>query len=123
MDRKLDALQQILNEITEDSGFYGSIISSDEGLIVISSSLMDPKIEMESLAAKAASIFNEKGVVPDDPECVTIGYPNKKIFIQKIPVFNNFENSLLLITILPSNLRYFKRKINKIAKQVCSGIP
>ena len=118
MDRKLDVLQQILDEVTEDSGFYGSVVSSEEGLVVISSNLMDPKVEVESLAAKAASIINEKGVLSDYPDCVTIGYPNKKIFIQKISLTENSENSVLLIAILPSSLRYYKRKINKIAKQV-----
>ncbi|MHA1132015.1 MAG: hypothetical protein ACTSQI_06030 [Candidatus Helarchaeota archaeon] len=122
MERKLDVLQQILDQITQDSGFYGSIISSDEGLIIVNSNQMDPKVEIESLAAHAATIFNEKGVLYDHPECVTIGYPNRKVFIQRLSLFNDSDNSILLITILPHNLRYYKRKINKIAKQVCSII-
>ena len=122
MDRKLDVLQQILDQITRDSGFYGSIVSSDEGLIIVNSNLMDPKIEIETLAAQAATIFGEKNILSDYPDCVTIGYPNKKVFIQRISLFTKSDDSILLITILPHNLRYYKRKVNKIAKQVCSII-
>ena len=122
MDQKLNTLQQILNHITEDSGFFGSIVSSEEGLIIITSNQMDPRIEIENLAAKAASIFNEDGVISGNPEDITISYPNRKVYIQKISLFNNSKNSILLITIMPQNFRYFRRKINKIAKQVCSII-
>jgi len=118
MDQKFNTLQQILNEITKDSGFYGSIISSEEGLIILNSSQMDPKVEIESLAAKAASIFNEDDVVADHPEDITISYINKKIFIQKVSLPDNSDNYLLLITLMPHNYRYFRRRINKIINLV-----
>lgn len=114
MDQKFYVLQQILDEMTEDSGFFGSIISSQEGLIIINSNQMDPMIEIESTAAKAASIFNEKGVLSDDPDSITIGYPNKKVFIQKIPLNNGEGDSFLLIIIMPNNMRYYRRKVNKL---------
>lgn len=122
MDQKLFTLQQILNHIIEDSGFFGSLIASQEGLIILTSNQMDPNVEIESLAAKAAAIFNEDSLIKDHPEDIIISYTNKKIFIQKIPFFDQTSNSILLITILPNNLRYFRRKVNKIAKQVCSII-
>ncbi len=122
MDQKLFTLQQILNHIIEDSGFFGSLVASQEGLIILTSNQMDPKIEIESLAAKAAAIFNEDGIISDNPEDIVISYPNRKIFIQRISLFDSIINSILLITIMPNNLRYFRRKVNKIAKQVCSII-
>ena len=59
LDQKINTLQYIINNITEDLGFFGSIVSSEEGLIILTSNQVDPKIEMESLAAKAASLFND----------------------------------------------------------------
>lgn len=116
MDRKFNTLQQILNHLTEDSGFFGSIISSEEGLVVMNSTLMDPNIEIESLAAKAASIFNEDGVVTEHPEDITITYPNKKIFIQKISLIEGNGANAFLIVLMPPNMRYFKRKVFKLRK-------
>ncbi|NVM30601.1 MAG: hypothetical protein HWN65_17300 [Candidatus Helarchaeota archaeon] len=116
MDRKFNTLQQILNHLTEDSGFFGSIISSEEGLVVMNSTLMDPNIEIESLAAKAAAIFNEDGVVTEHPEDITITYPNKKIFIQKISLIEGNGANAFLIVLMPPNMRYFKRKVFKLRK-------
>ncbi len=120
MDGKLNVLQQILDKITEESGFYGSIISSEEGLIIINSNQMDPRIEIESLAAQAASIFNEKSLLSgsDYPENVTIDYPTRKIFIQRIYTADGINeknrNGFLLIILMPNNMRYFRRKANKL---------
>jgi len=122
MDHKLETLQQILDNMTEDSGFYGAVISSEEGLIIINSNHMDPKIEIEPLAAKAASILNNYEIFSDNPEDITITYPNKKIFIRKVSTFNNTENSVILIAIMPNNMRYYRRKVNKIANNVIRSI-
>lgn len=116
MDQKFNTLQQILNHITKDSGFYGSILSSEEGLPIINSTQMESNIEIESLAAKAASIFNEDGVVTEYPEEITITYPNKKIFIQKISLIEENGAYAFLIVLMPPNMRYFKRKIIKLRK-------
>ena len=100
MDQNFNTLQQILNHLTEDSGFFGSIVSSEEGLIIITSKQMDPKIEIETLAAKAASIFSEDGMLTEFPEDIIISYPNKKIFIQKIPLLNELGDQILLIVVM-----------------------
>ncbi len=118
LDQKLNTLQHIINNITEDLGFFGSIISSEEGLIIFTSNQVDPKIELESLAAKAASLFNDYREFSENPEDITISYTDKKIFIQKISLTNNSDNGILLITIMPQNIRYFRRKVNKIAKHL-----
>ena len=118
LDQKLNTLQHIINNITEDLGFFGSIISSEEGLIIFTSNQVDPKIELESLAAKAASLFNDYREFSENPEDITISYTDKKIFIQKISLINNSDNGILLITIMPQNIRYFRRKVNKIAKHL-----
>lgn len=118
LDQKLNTLQHIINNITEDLGFFGSIISSEEGLIIFTSNQVDPKIELESLAAKAASLFNDYREFSENPEDITISYTDKKIFIQKISLTNNSANGILLITIMPQNIRYFRRKVNKIAKHL-----
>ncbi len=122
MDQKLFALQQMVDHITEDSGFYGTIISSEEGLIIINSNHLDSKIEIEPLAAKAASIFNDYEIISENPEDIIITYTNKKIFIRKLSPLNNSENSILLIAIMPLNMRYYRRKINKIANNVLNSI-
>lgn len=121
LDQKLNTLQHIINDITEDLGFFGSIISSEEGLIIFTSNQVDPKIELESLAAKAASLFNDYREFSENPEDVTISYTDKKIFIQKISLTNNSDNGILLITIMPQNIRYFRRKVNKIAKHLSNS--
>lgn len=121
LDQKLNTLQHIINNITEDLGFFGSIISSEEGLIIFTSNQVDPKIELESLAAKAASLFNDYREFSENPEDITISYTDKKIFIQKIALTNNSDNGILLITIMPQNIRYFRRKVNKIAKHLSNS--
>ena len=121
LDQKLNTLQHIINNITEDLGFFGSIISSEEGLIIFTSNQVDPKIELESLAAKAASLFNDYKEFSENPEDITISYTDKKIFIQKISLTNNSDNGILLITIMPQNIRYFRRKVNKIAKHLSNS--
>ncbi|NVM53130.1 MAG: roadblock/LC7 domain-containing protein [Candidatus Helarchaeota archaeon] len=118
MDRKIDVLQQILDDIIEESGFYGIILTSDEGLIVTHSKLLDQEVDLDSLAARAANIFNENGIGIYNPEDIIVSYPNKKIFIQKVSFSEDSTPILLLITIMPSNVRYFKRKINKIKKNL-----
>ncbi|MHA1321885.1 MAG: hypothetical protein ACTSRL_03735 [Candidatus Helarchaeota archaeon] len=118
MDQKLQKIQHILNKSIQEFGFFGSIIASQEGLIIFNSNQMDPKIEIEILAAKAAAIFNEQEMVMENPENITICYPKKKIFIQKISVFNGTVNNLLLIVLMPANMRYFRRKVNKIANKL-----
>ena len=119
--QKINTLQYIINNITEDLGFFGSIVSSEEGLVILTSNQVDPKIEMESLAAKAASLFNDYKEFSENPEDITITYTDKKIFIQKISLLDNSDNSILLITIMPQNIRYFRRKVNKLAKYVSSA--
>jgi len=114
-------MQYMINNITEDLGFYESIIASDEGLIILTSNQVDPKIEIESLAAKAASIFNDYKEFSENPEDITITYTDKKIFIQKISLIDNSNNCILLITIMPQNVRYFRRKVNKLAKYVSNA--
>lgn len=121
LDQKLNTLQHIINNITEDLGFFGSIISSEEGLVIFTSNQVDPKIELESLAAKAASLFNDYKEFSENPEDITISYTDKKIFIQKISLANNANNGILLITIMPQNIRYFRRKVNKIAKHLSNS--
>jgi predicted regulator of Ras-like GTPase activity (Roadblock/LC7/MglB family) len=121
LDQKLNTLQHIINNITEDLGFFGSIISSEEGLVIFTSNQVDPKIELESLAAKAASLFNDYREFSENPEDITISYTDKKIFIQKISLTNNSSNGILLITIMPQNIRYFRRKVNKIAKHLSNS--
>lgn len=118
LTEKINTLQYVINNITEDLGFFGSIVSSEEGLIILTSNQVDPKIQMESLAAKAASLFNDYKEFSENPEDITISYTDKKIFIQKISLTNNSDNCILLITIMPQNIRYFRRKINKLAKYV-----
>lgn len=119
MDQKLDALQEILNQLIEESGFFGSLLASQEGLIILCSKQMDPTLELESLAAKAASIFSEDSLISDYPEDIIINYANKKIFIQKVSIISGAGNNLLFITVMPTNMRYYRRKINKITKEVC----
>ena len=119
--QKINTLQYIINNITEDLGFFGSIVSSEEGLIILTSNQVDPKIEMESLAAKAASLFNDYKEFSENPEDITITYTDKKIFIQKISLLDNSDNCILLITIMPQNIRYFRRKVNKLAKYVSNA--
>jgi predicted regulator of Ras-like GTPase activity (Roadblock/LC7/MglB family) len=121
LDQKINTLQYIINNITEDLGFFGSIVSSEEGLIILTSNQVDPKIEMESLAAKAASLFNDYKEFSENPEDITITYTDKKIFIQKISLLDNSDNCILLITIMPQNIRYFRRKVNKLAKYVSNA--
>ncbi len=116
MDQEVVVLQQELNHLIEKSGFLGGLIASQEGLVILASEQKDPSIEIDNLAANAASIFNENSMYSDSAEEVMISYPNRKVFIQKLLLPEDISNILLFILIVPNHLRYFRRSANKVAK-------
>ena len=116
MEQEVLTLQHELNSLIKESGFFGGIVVSQEGLVVLVSQLIDPAIEVDSLAAMAASIFNESGMISENPEDVVIAYPDRKVFIQKLPLLDTLANYLFFITIIPNHIRHFRRNANKIAK-------
>ena len=54
MEHEVPTLQQELNSLIEESGFFGGIVASQEGLVVLASNQRDPSVEIDSLAAMAA---------------------------------------------------------------------
>lgn len=105
--------RQTLELAIKKSGFFGSLVVSLEGLIIRTSDQMDPNIEVESLAAKAAALFKEDWAILKKPEEIIISYPGRKISIRKLS--DHIHVPILHITIMPDNFRYFKRKVKNVA--------
>ena len=56
--KDINELENFLQAINQKTGFFGSLIISDDGLIVLSSKNISNEIDLESVAADAANIFN-----------------------------------------------------------------
>lgn len=117
-DLILNNLKQLLSQAVKEVALFGSLIVSQEGLPITNSDQIDPKIEIEVLAAKVATYFDEGGIISEIPNEILFSFPGKKIFIIRIPSIGRANDSMLLITIIPNTIRFFKRNIKKIVKQI-----
>ena len=97
------------------------MIEGDEGLIILSSNNKpNNDMDLESLAAMAASLFSKESI--SDYELlrdIEVNYKEKKIYITKLDenLLNEAKN-IMFIIIIPPNIRYFKRKINKVKNKI-----
>jgi len=117
----VDKVQKQMDLIVQDSEIIGSILCSEEGLIIIDTFNYNSIYNSETIAAMAASMMfsHTFGFIP--PNEIILTYDNEKVIIRK--VFSKKKNlEFLLITIVPSKLRYFRRHINKLAKIIQKNI-
>ena len=111
--KDVNELENFLHAINEKTGFFGSMIISDDGLIVLSSKNISDDIDFESVAADAANIFNSDANFYKD---VVFSVNETKVYITRMNV--DGSKPMMYMTILPHNIRYYKRKINKIRNKI-----
>ncbi len=111
-------MQDDFNRVIREQGFLGSLIVSNEGLIIQSSKVMPDEIKVDTLAAKAAAIFSFEGVLHDEPDNIVINYSGMKVFIRKVTYPNQIYDFILLIMIMNPSERCFLRRTNKIANNI-----
>ena len=112
-------LENFLCAVNEKTGFFASMIVSEEGLIILSSNSSE-KIDLESLAAMAANLFTRDNFTEFELlKDIEVNYKEKKIFITKLneKLLNETKN-IIFLTIIPPNIRYFKRKISKVKDKI-----
>ena len=97
----------------EDKGLHGFFFISEDGLIVLSSKDVSNDIDVESVAADAANIFNSDANYYKD---VVFSINEAKVYITRMD--SDGSKPMMFMTILPHNVRYFKRKINKIRNKI-----
>ncbi|MBD3226623.1 MAG: hypothetical protein GF329_00410 [Candidatus Lokiarchaeota archaeon] len=111
----VNEVQRGMNDIVENSDICGSILCSQEGLIIVDTFGYDSIYNTETISAMSASMIHEHnyGFIP--PEEIILIYNNEKIVIRNI-FLEEKDQEFLLISIIPINMRYFKRKVNKLEK-------
>ena len=119
--KNIDDLEKFLYAVNEKTGFFASMIISDEGLIILSSNNKpNNDMDLESLAAMAAGLFSKDNINEYDLlKDIEVNYKEKKVFITKLDesLLNESKN-IMFIIIIPPNIRYFKRKINKVKNKI-----
>ena len=111
--KDVNELENFLQAINQKTGFFGSLIISDDGLIVLSSKNISNDIDVESVAADAANIFNSDSNFYKD---VVFSINETKVYITRMNI--DGSRPMMFMTILPHNVRYYKRKINKIRNKI-----
>jgi len=119
--KDIDDLENFLYAVNEKTGFFASMIVSEDGLIILSSNnMINNEIDMESLAAMAANLFTRDNFTEFELlKDIEVNYKEKKIFITKLneKLLNESKN-IIFLTIIPPNIRYFKRKISKVKNKI-----
>lgn len=116
--RDLNNLRELLNKATKEAAIRGCLLVSQEGLPILCSDNLDPEIEIENIAAKVASLFDEGVLFSGLPNEIVFLFPSEKIFILRIPLADRALNSMLFVTIIPNTVRYFKRSLKRIGKHI-----
>ena len=118
--KDVDELENFLYAVDEKTGFYGSMIISDDGLVILSSQNITNYFDMDSLAAMAANLFCSENIIDFDfLKDIEINFKEKKIFITRmLDKSEKKHRSIIFVTIIPPNIRYYKRKINKIRNKI-----
>ena len=119
----VDKVQNQMQTLIDTTELSGSVLCSEEGLIIIDTFGYDSGTlyNTETISAMAASMISEHnyGYIP--PDEIILSYQNEKIVIKKIYCEKkNLE--FLLIAIIPINMRYFRRFVNKLVKLVNKNI-
>ncbi|MHC1592444.1 MAG: roadblock/LC7 domain-containing protein [Candidatus Helarchaeales archaeon] len=121
---QLDELQEFLDQVTQKVGFLGTFICSDEGLIILSSLKnrdfnLYGAINIEAIAAMIAS-FLFKNEIMDisfiSDLCITFNRIN--IHVHVINGFKTTRNKFFIISLIPIEMRYYKRIIKKLDLKV-----
>jgi len=109
-------LQSELERIKDENGLLGNILSSEEGLVIIDS-IDSNYYDATLISAMAASLITENHFGFSHPNEIVLTYDNERIIINKF-YLKKKDIQLLLISIIPLNMRYFKRCLNKSMKLV-----
>ena len=111
--KDVNELESFLQAINQKTGFFGSLIVSDDGLIVLSSKNLSNDIDVESIAADAANIFNSDANFYKD---AVFSVNDNKVYVTRMQA--DSSKPMMFMIILPPNVRYYKRKINKIRNKI-----
>jgi len=109
-------LQSELEKIRDENGLLGNILSSEEGLVILDT-LQSEVYDSTVISAMAASLITEDHLGFSSPKEIILSYDGEKIVINKFNIPKK-DIDLLLISIIPQKLRYFKRCLNKSIKVV-----
>ena len=109
-------LQSELERIRDESGLFGNILSSDEGLVIIDAINLE-NYDSTLISAMAASMITENHFGFSNPNEIILSYDTERIIINKFYIQKK-DVELLLISIIPPVMRYFKRCLNKSIKLV-----
>ncbi|TFF88291.1 MAG: hypothetical protein EU548_09055 [Promethearchaeota archaeon] len=117
----VNKVQREMNSIVNNSDIFGSILCSQEGLIIVDTFGYDSLYNTETISAMSASMIHEHnyGFIP--PEEIILIYNNEKIIIRNI-FLEEKDQEFLLISIIPINMRYFRRKINTLEKIIKNNL-
>ena len=117
----VDRVYNEMQLIVEKTKIFGSILCSEEGLIIIDTFNNNSIYNTETISAMAASMISEHnyGYIP--PQEIILSYENDKIVIRKI-LSPKKHLDLILISIVPHDLRYYRRYVNKIIKIINKNI-
>ncbi|NHI92764.1 MAG: hypothetical protein EAX96_09715 [Candidatus Lokiarchaeota archaeon] len=114
--KDISELENFLNAFNQKIGIFGSLVISDDGLIILSSRDLSNNIDLESVAADAANIFNSDNNFYKE---ALLSLNEMKVYVTRMDD-EKIKNSksMIFISILPPNIRYYKRKINKIKNKI-----
>ncbi|MHA2206572.1 MAG: roadblock/LC7 domain-containing protein [Candidatus Thorarchaeota archaeon] len=120
MDRPdYGALAKILEEMTKEGGFHASVLSRDDGLLMASAA--SPTTNREVAAAMAGLVVDSVermrtelslGELKD----ITVRSKKGKAVFRKIA--SKDQQNLILVAIMPRNIRYHARALGKAATKI-----
>ena len=110
-------LQTELERLTDDCGLVGNILTSEDGLVIIEAVNPDFHYDSTLISAMAASLISENHFGFSNPNEIILNYDIERIIINRLTVKKKDLN-LLLISITPLKMRYFKRFLKKSIKLI-----
>jgi hypothetical protein len=117
----VDIVQKGMQSVVDNTNLIGSILCSQEGLIIVDTFGFNSIYNTETISAMAASMINEHnyGYIP--PIGIILIYETEKIVIRNINCENK-NNEFLLISLIPEKMRYYKRHINKLENIILKNL-
>ena len=117
----VDRVQRDMQSVVDNTNLIGSILCSQEGLIIIDTFGYNSIYNTETISAMAASMINEHnyGYIP--PSGIILIYDTEKIVIRNINCEKK-NNEFLLISLIPVKMRYYKRHINKLENIILKNL-
>lgn len=120
---QLDELEKFLEHVNQNVGFLGTFICSDEGLIVLSTKNNDRishgVLDIDAIAALIASFLFQNDIMDISfISDLSITFNRIIIHVHLIRNVKSGKNKLILINLIPIEIRYYKRIIKKINSKI-----